>query len=128
MSFIIIIAMGFRENLKAELSYADMRVKELAALSGVKKQTIDGYLRVNGYTPSVDAAVRIARVLGVSVEYLVTGREAPRKNALAFLSPEVRGLVQTMTALTDSDRKLVAKNAASLAEALKEREEKPLQG
>jgi hypothetical protein len=28
--------MGFKENLKAELIYADMRVKELAKLSGLK--------------------------------------------------------------------------------------------
>jgi hypothetical protein len=38
--------MGFRENLKTELAYADMPVRELAALSGVKKQTIDSYAKL----------------------------------------------------------------------------------
>ena len=52
-----------------------MYVKELAALSGVKKQTIDSYLNVHSCMPSADAAVAIARALGVSVEYLVTGKE-----------------------------------------------------
>jgi hypothetical protein len=36
--------MGFRENLKTELEYNDMAVKELAALSGVPKRAIDNYL------------------------------------------------------------------------------------
>ena len=71
--------MGFRENLKEELDFAGMYVKELAASSGVKKQTIDSYLKVNGCMPSADAAVAIARALGVSVEYLVTGKEVKQK-------------------------------------------------
>jgi transcriptional regulator with XRE-family HTH domain len=116
--------MGFRENLRSELNYADMRVKELAALSGVKKGTIDGYLREKGYTPSVDMAVRIARVLGVTVEYLVTGKENPKGKALSGLSSELRGLIQTITELNESDRRIVIKNACRLAEILKERKEK----
>jgi transcriptional regulator with XRE-family HTH domain len=118
--------MGFRENLKAELSYADMKVKELAALSGVKKQTIDSYLRENSYTPSVDAAVSIARALGVSVEYLVTGGEVHRgkEKALSSLSPDVRSLILAVEALPEGDRKIVVRNSIQLAEALKGRLEK----
>ena len=63
--------MGFRENLKNELSYSGMLVKELAAQADIKKHTIDTYLSVRGRMPAVDVAVRIARVLGVSVEYLI---------------------------------------------------------
>jgi transcriptional regulator with XRE-family HTH domain len=118
--------MGFRENLKAELSYADMKVKELAALSGVKKQTIDSYLRETKSTPSVDAAVSIARALGVSVEYLVTGGEVQRGNekALSSLSPDVRSLILAVEALPEGDRKIVVRNSLQLAEALKGRPEK----
>jgi transcriptional regulator with XRE-family HTH domain len=72
--------MGFKENLKGQLSFSGMYVKELATLSGIKKQTIDSYLNVNGCMPSADAAVAIAKVLGVSVEYLVTGKESKQKN------------------------------------------------
>ncbi|MDR0301370.1 MAG: helix-turn-helix domain-containing protein [Treponema sp.] len=71
--------MGFRENLKEELSFTGMYVKELAGLSGLKKQTIDSYLNVHGCMPSAEAAVAIAQALGVSVEYLVTGEEAKQK-------------------------------------------------
>ena len=116
--------MGFRENLKAELSFADMRVKELAALSGLKKQTIDSYLREKGYTPSAEAAVRIAQALGVTVEYLVTGQNCRQGKALSVLEPDLRALVQTITELPGSDQKIVIKTAAYLANILRERKMK----
>ena len=65
--------MGFKENLKSELSYQNMLVKELAAMTGISKKTLDNYLNARKYMPSADAAVKIAQALGVSVEYLVTG-------------------------------------------------------
>ncbi|AEF80971.1 helix-turn-helix domain-containing protein [Leadbettera azotonutricia] len=87
--------LSINKKQKAELSYADMKVKELAALSGVKKQTIDSYLRENSYTPSVDAAVSIAQALGVSVEYLATGGEVRqgKEKVLSSLSPDIRSLI-----------------------------------
>jgi transcriptional regulator with XRE-family HTH domain len=72
--------MGFRENLKSQLRYSDITVKELANLSGVNKQTLASYLSTHNNIPSAEIAVKIARVLGVTVEYLVTGEEDPGKN------------------------------------------------
>ena len=71
--------MGFKENLKEELNFSGMYVKELAALSGVKKQTIDSYLKINCCMPSADAAVAIAQALGVSAEYLISGKDFKQK-------------------------------------------------
>ena len=71
--------MGFKENLKEQLNFSGLYVKELAALSGIKKQTIDSYLSTHCCMPSAYAAVAIAQVLGVSVEYLVTGKETGSK-------------------------------------------------
>lgn len=39
--------MGFRENLKEELKYQEMLVKELASKSGVPKGTIDHFWQKN---------------------------------------------------------------------------------
>ena len=72
--------MGFRENLKSELSFQGILVKELSAQTGIKKRTLDNYLREKGNIPSVDIAVKIAEALNVSVEFLVTGKE--RKTVL----------------------------------------------
>jgi len=116
--------MGFRENLKAELANSDMRVKELAELSGVKKQTIDSYLRENGYTPSAMAAVNIARALGVSVEYLVMGKEIQKNITHSSLHHELRPLIQFLEQLNKEDRKIVINNAYNLAISLQSKKSK----
>ena len=113
--------MGFKENLKAELSKADMRVKELAKLSGIKKQTIDSYLRENSYTPSAVAAVNIAIALGVSVEYLVMGKENQKGKSVSPLYHELRPLIQSLEQLNREERKIVIDNAHNLVRALQSR-------
>jgi transcriptional regulator with XRE-family HTH domain len=107
---IFLIKMGFRENLKAELKYSDMLVKELAANSGIKKLTIDSYLRKNGYTPSIESAVKIAQALGLSVEYLVTGLENRHTFAYELRSfPfDVQVISRKLLKLSEKDRKVIA--------------------
>ena len=117
--------MGFKENLKAELSYSGIRVKELAELSGLKKQTVDSYLREKSYTPSVEAAVRIAAALGVSVEYLVTGKETKKEKHTECTEPELRALTQALGQLNTGDRKIIIKNALALIDLLKSRKKNP---
>jgi transcriptional regulator with XRE-family HTH domain len=51
--------MGFKENLKGELGYIGMPVKELAHATGIPKQTIDKYLLSNNSMPTADKAVAI---------------------------------------------------------------------
>ena len=65
--------MSFWDNLKAGLSYQDILVKELAEKSGINKRTLDNYLREKASVPPADVAVKIAKILNVSVEYLVEG-------------------------------------------------------
>jgi transcriptional regulator with XRE-family HTH domain len=77
-------SMGFRENLKSELVFQDIRVKELAHKSGINPRTIEQYLSAAAKMPSAENAVKIASALGVSVEYLVTGE----KNKNSELSKE----------------------------------------
>jgi transcriptional regulator with XRE-family HTH domain len=113
--------MGFRENLKSELSYKGMLVKELSAKTGINRYTLDNYLSTHNCTPSVDVAVKIAAALDVSVEYLVTGNDIHRKMTLASLSPALRSLIQAVEELTEKDQKIVLKNAINLAEDLKGR-------
>jgi transcriptional regulator with XRE-family HTH domain len=99
--------MGFRENLKTELTYTGMLVKELSVSTGISKHTIDNYLSTNNYMPSAENAVKIAQVLGVSVEYLVTGRETCREKSLSSLNPDIRALIQAAERLDEKNRRLV---------------------
>ena len=109
--------MGFKENLKEQLIYSGMYVKELAVLSGVKKQTIDSYLNVHSCTPSAEAAVAIARVLGVSVEYLVTGKET-RKGKVQY-PIEAKIAADLIAQMSEKNRKM----AKEIIETIKKQEE-----
>jgi transcriptional regulator with XRE-family HTH domain len=99
--------MGFKENLRAELSYQGMLAKELAAKSGVNKFSIDNYLNSRGQVPSVEAAVKIARALGVSVEYLVMGEEAKQADTALRLSTEAHAIALFSEQLDVQKRKFV---------------------
>jgi transcriptional regulator with XRE-family HTH domain len=96
---------GFRENLKSELAYKGMLVKELAALSGISRHTLDNYLNNRGHIPSADIAVKIAQVLNVSVEYLVTGDEPSREEVSQNRGNQA--LVKNISSLDERDRRLI---------------------
>ena len=99
--------MGFRENLKSQLEYSGMLVKELAVRSGIKKKTLDSYLGNRGYTPSVEAAISIAKALGVSVEYLVTGTDHKNDRLLSSLPADLQEIVIIAEKLTHKDRYII---------------------
>jgi transcriptional regulator with XRE-family HTH domain len=111
--------MGFRENLKTELTYSGILVKELATQAGLKKHTIDNYLSVRGRMPAADVAVRIARVLGVSVEYLVTGSETTENKSSVHFSPQIRHMARMAEKLKPDYQKI----AISFIETLKKHED-----
>ena len=111
--------MGFKENLKSELIYSGILVKELSAKTGINKHTLDNYLNTHNSLPNAEAAVKIAKVLGVSVEYLVTGAESKSVKTKAPLAPDLRLLVQAAEKLSPQNRRLAIK----LVKALKDYDE-----
>jgi len=113
--------MGFNENLRGELKYKGMPVKELAHVTSIPKQTIDNYLLSNGSMPPADKAVAIAQALGVTVEYLVTGKETPNKKTHSRLfSPEVRSINDHVGPLSREKRKIVENAVIELVELLQQ--------
>jgi len=109
--------MGFKENLKEQLNFTGMYVKELAALSGVKKQTIDSYLNVNSCMPSADAAVAIAKALGVSVEFLVTGEDVKYKTVQYPIEAKI--VAEITAQMEEKNRKM----AVAIIKSIKKTEE-----
>ncbi|MDR0636604.1 MAG: helix-turn-helix transcriptional regulator [Treponema sp.] len=99
-----------------------MVVKELSVKTGINKYTLDNYLSRHGCIPPADVAVKIAQVLGVSVEYLITGCEVVCEKTLASLPPDVRSFIHVIDQLEEYDRKIVLKTAIHLAEAMNRRE------
>jgi len=113
---------GFKENLKRELGYSGVLVKELASRSGVNRRTIDNYLNTHNAMPSADVAVRIAGALGVTVEYLITGHKKKETNLSSF-SSEPRVVLKNLETLNKRDRKIVLNLIKSLQE-MEEQEKK----
>ncbi len=74
MSFITYYwRMSFAENLRDELEYQGMQVKELAEKTGLSINTLNKYRPGSKVVPTIDNALKIARVLKVSLDYLATG-------------------------------------------------------
>jgi len=64
----------FSRRLRSEMDYVGLNQKEFAAKAGIKKRALDAYLGPQQSMPPADVAVKMAAVLGLSVEYLVTGK------------------------------------------------------
>ena len=110
--------MSFKDNLKSELAYKAMMVKELSVLTGIKRHTLDNYLNTHNSIPNAEAAVKIAQALGVSVEYLITGKEHFDESKLVSLSEDLRLLIEIGSSMNKKSRKL----ALALLKTLKEQE------
>lgn len=64
----------FWNNVKAELDYLGLSQKELSARTGINLGTLKNQICRN-VIPDAVSAVKIAKVLNTTVEYLVTGKD-----------------------------------------------------
>jgi len=92
---------NFRKNLRTELDYLGLTVKELSAKTGIPQGTLNCYLGVRASIPPADISVKIANALGTTVEYLVTGHENKKQDKL--LDHNVRSIIQILTELNGKD-------------------------
>lgn len=102
--------MDFRDRLREQIDFLGLLDKEVAARAGISKRAIDSYVGSRGCMPSADIAVRIAQVLGVSVEYLITGKnDVPNETSKNENSTqkEEQKLLRTFTELSQKDKKTV---------------------
>ncbi|MDR2718818.1 MAG: helix-turn-helix domain-containing protein [Treponema sp.] len=112
--------MGFNEYLKGELEYKGILVKELANVTGIPKQTLDKYLLAHGSMPPADKAVAIAQALGISVEYLVTGKHPKKEQGTKYsLSPEMRAITEQVEPLNREERKIIEHAVIELVRLLR---------
>lgn len=103
--------MCFAENLKEMLESKDIEIKELAYGTGISKNTIDNYLSGQKSIPNAENAVKIAKYLGTTVEYLVTG------NILDNLqSQDISKTIKNLYRLNKTDLEAVKTIISSLAQ------------
>lgn len=94
--------MSFKENLKSELEYQGFQLKEFAEKCGISKNTLGNYLTGHNSLPTADTAVKIARALGVSVEYLVTGTNSS-ETQISALPLKQRKIMEALSCFDDTD-------------------------
>lgn len=66
--------MTFWDRLKDEYQRQGFTVEQLSKLSGVSTHTLQGWF-AKKTMPKIDACLKVAKALGVSIEYLLTGEE-----------------------------------------------------
>lgn len=107
------LRMSFAENLRDELEYQGIQVKELAEKTGLSINTLNKYRPGSTVLPTIDNALKIAQVLNVSLDYLATGK---------FMSEEFGGrneiiqIYKRMRKFSDSDIRTVKSVVDSLSE------------
>jgi len=108
--------MSFSENLREALDFKDLQIKELASKTGISKNTIDNYLSGQKSIPSAQNAVKIAKVLDVSVEYLVNGiNSKPTNNAV--LSQKQKKLLFSFDQLNEIEQNAIIQLVDNLIKA-----------
>lgn len=107
--------MNFWENVDEELKFRGMERKELGAKAGFPESYISkGIARKS--CPSADLALRIAKVLNVSIEYLLTGEEPKKKNADQGIKPEIKQLISKMNHFSQRQAQVIFDMAKIISE------------
>ena len=109
--------MAFRENLKEAIDFSGLQQKELAHQTKINLRSIEKYLQKDGSIPSADRAVKIAQVLGVTVEYLVTGKEIQERHP-TVVDSEIFQLMYLIRNMQKEKRQKVLKIVKHLVEIL----------
>ncbi|MBO4319170.1 MAG: helix-turn-helix transcriptional regulator [Treponema sp.] len=108
--------MSFKENLKEAMYCKNLTTVQLAALTDIHSGTISSYLKTKNSMPPVDKALKLAKALDVSVEFLVNGFEEKTESSIQQKSPfpiEVFKIAQNMADLKKEELSVI-KNMVEL--------------
>ncbi len=103
--------MSFSENLRNMLEIRDIEIKELSAGTGISKSTLDNYLFGQKSLPNAENAVKIAKFIGTTVEFLVLGDT----NQKISINSDLNELFHDLKRLKKSDFDSIRSIVRSLA-------------
>lgn len=108
---------NFWERVDEELEYKGLNRKTLATEVGFNLGNIGKGIQL-GSSPSADTAVKIAKVLNVSVEYLVTGQDSSFKKENIDLKKyrEYSSLISQIDSLPENQKELIREIVSKMAE------------
>lgn len=93
--------MEFWNTVKTELSYQGLTQKDLASKAELNYRTLQNWIARN-IQPDIFSAIKIAKALNVSAEYLLFGKTQELE-----LSYEDRSLLKEYHQLSDHDKKVL---------------------
>lgn len=113
--------MAFNENLKYFMECKEIQTKELAAKTDISINTINSYLKKNGSVPDIEKAVKIAKVLNIPAEFLVTGISIPEKKFIPstkadLLKPEIIEIEKKLIHFSQKDLEIILALVCSIGE------------
>ena len=98
------VIMGFKENLREEMDFQDIKPKELSEKTGISVNTLRNYINNHDALPNIYSSVKIANALSTTVEELVEGR----KNKSELQKSDLSGKFLSIFAkLSKNDQKSV---------------------
>lgn len=107
----------FKTTLRGELDFQNKTVKELAIETGISQRTLEGYLSARGSIPPADVAVKIAKALHVTVEYLVTGSDVEKNFSQSLMGNDLI-LKSSLLDLSPTEKKFLARMCSITRELL----------
>lgn len=112
--------MSFKENLKEAMYCKNLTTIQLAAITGINSGTISSYLKTKNSMPPVDKALKLAKALDVTVDFLVNGFESKQESSIQQKSPfsiEIFRIAQKMNGLEKDELAIIS----SIIDLLKKR-------
>ena len=98
--------MDFWKRVEEELEFQGKTKKELALLTNIKEQTLHKAFE-RGSTPSAETALKIAKALNVSIEFLITGKEPSEASENQRLDPQIKQLITKLNHFTPKQKKVI---------------------
>ena len=74
--------MSFNENLKEAMFCKNITTIQLAKITGINSGTISNYLKTKGSMPPADKALKLAKALDVSVDFLINGFDSNTSSSI----------------------------------------------
>lgn len=106
--------MSFKERLRNEIEYRGLLIKEISSAVGISNSTFLSYIDARGVLPNIETAVKIADVLGVSVEYLVKGTN--KQSHANQLRKDENELLENYRKLTKNNKAVVVAVISTLSQ------------
>ena len=98
--------MDFWNRVEEELNFQGKTKKELAIITGIKEHTLHkGFERKS--SPSADTALKIAKVLNVSIEYLITGKDPEKAQTDMRIDTEIKAMITKMNKFSPEEKKVI---------------------